>query len=80
VNTKETNILYSGRKYFKLRLGNLDTGLQVRDKTLKYRNGYLVKSCKDLQSTKSKKGSHQRKNEDNTNNFGKTGQQHVEMV
>jgi hypothetical protein len=61
-------------------LGNLDIGLQVTDKTLKYRNGYLVKSCKDFQTTKSKKGSHQRKNEDNSNNFGKTGQQHVETV
>jgi len=47
----------------------MGVGLQVREETLKHKNGYLVKSCKDLQTTKSKEG-----------NFGKTGQQHVEMV
>ena len=54
VNTK-TQIFSSDRKHFKLQLGNLDTILQVRVKTVKYRNGFLEKSCKDHQTTESKK-------------------------
>jgi hypothetical protein len=54
-------------------LGDLDTGLRVKEKTVKYRNGFLEKSCKDLQTTKSKKLSKQRKNGGNTNNFVKNG-------
>jgi hypothetical protein len=36
-------------------LGNLDTGLQVNENTVKYGNGFLEKNCKDLQTVKSKK-------------------------
>jgi hypothetical protein len=56
-------------------LENLDTGLQSNEKCMKYIHRFLEKSCKDLQINKNKKGSHQRKNVDNTNNFGKSGKQ-----
>jgi len=49
------NIFCSDRKHFKLWLGNLGTGLQVKLKTVRYRSGVLEKSCRDLQTTKSKK-------------------------
>jgi hypothetical protein len=52
---KETNILYSNRKLFKVQLGNLDTGLQVKEKHVQCWIGLLEKSWKDLQTTKSKK-------------------------
>jgi hypothetical protein len=45
---KKTNISYSDRKHFKLGLGNLYSVLQVEGKTVKYRNGFFEKSCKDL--------------------------------
>jgi len=77
---KETNILYNDRRYFKVWLGNLDTGLQVQGKTGKYRSGFLEKNCKDLQNTKSKKRSNERKNGVKKNNFGETGKQYVEVV
>ena len=64
-------ILYSGERNFMLWFVNLDRGLQVKEKTVKYRNGFLEKSCKDLQTTKNKKWSNQRKNGGSTNNFGK---------
>ena len=48
-------ILYSGERNFMLWFVNLDRGLQVKEKTVKYRNGFLEKSCKDLQTTKNKK-------------------------
>ena len=44
-------ILHSDRKHFKLRSGNLDTGLQVK-KTVKYSNVFLESSCKDIQNIK----------------------------
>jgi len=47
---KKTDISYRDRDYFKLWLGNLDTGLQVEGKTLKYRNSFLERSYKDLQT------------------------------
>jgi len=55
VNTKKRIFFCSDRKHFKLWLGNLDTGLQVKEKTLMYRGGVLDKSCRGLQTTKSKK-------------------------
>jgi hypothetical protein len=62
VNTKIL-IFYTVAESIKnLQLGNLDTGLQVKEEYFKHRNGYLVKSCKDLQTSKNKKGRHQRKN------------------
>jgi hypothetical protein len=33
---------------FKVRLGKLNTGVQVQGKTVKYRNGFLQKNCKDV--------------------------------
>jgi len=44
--------IYSDRKHFKLRLGIIDTGLQVKEKLFKYRNGVLKMNCKNLQTTK----------------------------
>jgi len=52
---KERNILYRDVKLLKLQLRNLDTGLQVKEKNVLYRNGFLEKSWEDLQNTKSKK-------------------------
>ena len=37
---RRASILYGQRKLFKLLLGNLDTGLQVEEKTVNYR--YIV--------------------------------------
>ena len=45
------NILYSARKHSKLQLGNLDSGLQTKEKNIKWGNGLLEKSCKDVQTT-----------------------------
>ena len=42
------SILYSDSKYLKLQLGNLGTGLKVKEKAGKYRNGFLERSCRDL--------------------------------
>jgi hypothetical protein len=39
----------------------MDPGLQFKEKSVKYKNRFLEKKCKDLQITKSKKWSHQRK-------------------
>ena len=36
-------------------MGSLVTGLQVKEKIVKYRNGFLEKSCKDLQTIRSGK-------------------------
>jgi hypothetical protein len=58
----------------KSQLENLDNGLQSKEKFMKYIHRFLEKSCKDLQTNKSKKGSHQRKN------FGKSGKQYAEMA
>jgi hypothetical protein len=56
---KETDILYSDRKLFKLHLKNFDNGLQVKKKNIciyiPHRIGFLEKRWKDLQSSKSKK-------------------------
>jgi len=60
-------------------LENLNTGLQSKEKCMKYIYRFLEKSCKDLQTNKNKKRSHQRKNVINTNNFGKSGKQYTEM-
>jgi hypothetical protein len=35
---KKKDISYSDRKHFELWLGNVDSGLQVEGKTVKYRN------------------------------------------
>jgi hypothetical protein len=35
-------------------LGNLDPGLQIKEKAVKYRNGFLEKSFKNFQNIKSK--------------------------
>ena len=43
------------RKYFKLWLGYLGARLQVTEKIVEYRNGCLERSCKDHQTTESKK-------------------------
>jgi DNA topoisomerase IB len=43
-------------------LENVDFGFQSKEKIMKYIHRFLDKSCKDLQTNKSKKGSHQRKN------------------
>jgi len=51
---KKKYILYSDKKYLKLRLGNMNTEVQVKEK-IKYRKGFLEKSCKDLQTNKIKK-------------------------
>lgn len=39
----------------------MDTGVQFKEKNIKYRQGFLEKHCKDLQTTKIKKLSHLRK-------------------
>jgi hypothetical protein len=36
---EEKNTLYRDRKLYKLQLGMLDTGLQVKQKNVEYRNG-----------------------------------------
>jgi len=74
---KETDIIYCDRKNFKL--GNTDVGLQVKEKT-KVQKRIFERSCKDLQTTKSKKRSNGRKNAGNTNNFGENWKQYVEML
>jgi hypothetical protein len=49
------NVLYSDRKHFKLWSGNLDNGLLVEGKNVKYRNGFLDKNCKALRTAEIKK-------------------------
>ena len=44
-------ILPSGGNHFKLRLWNLDSGLLIKGKAVKYRNGFL-ESCKNIQILK----------------------------
>lgn len=51
----ETKNLYSDRKHFKLWLGYLDNGLQAQEETVKYKYGFLDKSCKDIHTITSKK-------------------------
>ena len=60
-------------------MGNLDTGLQVKEKTVKHRIWFLERSCKDIEISKSKKCINYTKNMGNTKNFAKTGKQRVEM-
>jgi hypothetical protein len=47
---KEKDISYSDRKHFELWLENLDSGLQVEEKTVKYSTVFFEKSCKDIQT------------------------------
>jgi hypothetical protein len=54
--------------------GNLDSGLQVKEKTVSYRR--VARTSKLLKL----KNEIREKNVGNTNNFGKIGQKHVEMV
>jgi hypothetical protein len=79
VNTKKNKYFIEIDSIF-CQSENLHTGLQSKENVMKYINRLLEKSCKDLQTNKSKKGSHQRKNVGNTNYFGKSGKQYTEMV
>jgi hypothetical protein len=42
------HILCSGGRHFKLQLGNLDSGLQIKASNVKYRNGFREKSSRLL--------------------------------
>jgi hypothetical protein len=52
---KEMNILHSGGKHFTVQLWYLDSVLQIKEKIVEYRNGFLEKSCKNIQIIKRKK-------------------------
>jgi hypothetical protein len=44
-----------GGRHFTLRLRNLDSRLQIKERAFKYRIGFLEKSCKDMKNIKNKK-------------------------
>ena len=61
-------ISYSERKHLNLQLRYSDSKLQVKGKTVMYRNGFFEKSCKDLQTANNKKVRNWRTSRGNTNN------------
>lgn len=76
---KETNILYSGRKQFQLRLTNLDSGLQIKLK-LSTQMDLSRTAAKSSRMLKLKTEVIREKNRSNTKNFRTNGKQKFGMV